>query len=206
MATIAQALVLSVTSFLAGCIAPGTNLSNVVLPQVADAADIALDTCYVVTRINVRERGPSIRALAYLSIRSDSAVGSFYNAGQFAVPSGSEFHVVAFRPGRYAWRELNIDGHYGIFKDSFSFQCPERQVTYIGDVDLNIDWTTKRYGISFANRFEKAASDYAAQYPKLIAKFPLKEGVVQDSRQSTSQGPTFGEHVRLHQVEVVGAL
>lgn len=192
MLNIARALGLSAALGLAGCIAPGTTLRNVVLPQVADASDIPADTCYVVTRINVREFGPSYRALAYLMIRSDSAVGSFYNAGMFAVPSGTEFHVVAFRPGRYVWRELSIAGHFGIFKEPFPFQCLERQVSYIGDVDLNIDWTTKKYGITLSNRFERAASDYAAQYPRLMTKFPLKEAVVKDPKQSSSQRLDLG--------------
>jgi hypothetical protein len=185
MLTISRAVGFSAVLVLGGCIAPGTNFSNVVLPQVADAPDIPADTCIVVTRINVRESGSSNRALAYLMIRSDSAVGSFYNAGMFAVPSGSEFHVAAFRPGRYVWRELSIAGHFGIFKEPFPFQCLERQVTYIGDVDLNIDWTTKKYGIAFADRFDRAAADYAVQYPRLKIKYPLGMAVVKDPRQSS---------------------
>lgn len=173
----------SLTLLIAGCVAPGTSLTNVELPQFVDAENITPGNCLVVTRINVREYSERGRADAYLMIRDNSPV-AFYNVGTFKVSSGRSFRVVAFNPGRYVWAELSIAGYAGVFKEKFIFECVNGRAIYIGDVDLRIDWLTKKYGISFLDNYVEAAADFAQQYPKIASRHRLDHSITADPRKN----------------------
>ncbi len=166
---------------LTGCTAPGTNFFNVVLPQVVDTNHPPADQCFFVTRITVKEIGSAQGLPANLMIRRDNPGGAFYNVGIFSVPSGTDFRVTALSPGKYVWRELSIGRYSGVFKEEFKFECIERQVTYIGDLDLSIDWRNYKYGIGFVDRFRLAEWDYSYYYPKLASTVQIKSAVIKST-------------------------
>ncbi len=172
---------------LAGCIAPGTNIMNVELPRVEDKSQIPAETCFIATRISVREAGLPNGDSVVLRIRHSGVAGSFYNAGTFILPRGSTFRLAAFKPGKYVWSEVQLGRYSGVFKEEFSFDCIDKKVTYIGDVDLHVDWSAYKYVIRFVDRHGRAADDYAAEYPLLAANYPLVPNVTDDPRRSLSQ-------------------
>ena len=167
---------------LAGCAAPGTSITSLQPPKVEDNGQIHPYTCLIVTRINVLELSSKDAGFARLFIRRSGPAGAFYNVGVFDISPGSTFKLAAFRPGKYVWAELLFSGYAGVFKEDFTFDCQDQRVTYIGDVDLNIDWTGRKYSIRFVDRSDRASVDFATEYPVLSSSHPLRFRITDDPR------------------------
>lgn len=165
---------------LSACIAPGTSFFDLELPHPPDTSEIASNRCVIVTRINLSETTSSFRSRLVLTIGSRPTTGLAVAA--FTLQPGTNFRVAVLKPGTYLWRELIMGGLSGLFRDDYVFECVEKQVTYIGDVDLRIDWSSRKYGIRFADRRDLADEAFTSAYPIMASKNPMSSKITTDSR------------------------
>ncbi len=83
------------------------------------------------------------------------------------------------------WSEIYLGGYGSVFKDEFAFPCVEKQVTYIGDVDIDLNWTSTSYKLRFSDRTSLAGQKFSSAYPKMAASHKMASRVVQDPRQKS---------------------
>ncbi|TMJ36252.1 MAG: hypothetical protein E6G89_16990 [Alphaproteobacteria bacterium] len=135
-------LLSAIAASTAGCVAPGTSFFDLTLPPARDTPEMAPGTGLVVTRINMIESNASAaRPPVRLTINSRPSTG--LASGLFSPQPGTNFYVVVLRAGSYQWRELYLANFSsGIFRNDFIFDCTDQQVTYIGDVDISLDWSS----------------------------------------------------------------
>ncbi|MES2321577.1 MAG: hypothetical protein V4633_04890 [Pseudomonadota bacterium] len=165
---------------LSGCASPGTNWMDLTLPAAPDVAEIAPKTCVVVTRINYRQYGDPLPMPVRLTFNDIPSSG--FASGLFTLESGTSFHAVTLRAGSHQWREIYMGSAGSIFRDDFIFNCAEKTVTYIGDVEIKLEIATRKYTIQFPDMASVTEFEYKARYPVLSAAHKLVLSPVKDPR------------------------
>jgi hypothetical protein len=156
-------LLTGATLGLAGCTAPGTNWLDLTLPPAPDSSILKVGIGIAVIRINLTQLGSGQPPPIRLTINNRPSIG--FASGLFTLKSGTNFHVVALTPGGYQWKEIYMGNYGSVFRDDFVFRSVERQVTYVGDVDITLDWSAKTYRLGFVDRSRIAEAAFSASYP-----------------------------------------
>ncbi|MES3023661.1 MAG: hypothetical protein V4857_19010 [Pseudomonadota bacterium] len=156
------------------------------MPEAPDVVEIKKGTCIVIARTNLRSvmsgtdfstttASAQFRALiestAAIIIGAEQGTASY---GSFPFVVGDDFHAVTLSVGQYYWSRLEL-GAFGYATvrgyqgNPYAFDCKESRVSYIGDIDIEVNPGSRKYGIVFVDRSSSAKFDFERRYPKMSA-------------------------------------
>lgn len=171
-----QVLTLPLALAASGC------ASQLRLPDFGADASLAPGTGLLITRIISMDPAPGMaqRPDASLTLIDES---NFTMASAILpIQPGENFRVISLPAGSYTWRGLYLGTFYSEFRGKLPFKVTANTATYIGDVDLQIDWYAKTYRLAVRDRSRIAQARYEEQYPRLAKSVPFEVALARDLR------------------------
>jgi hypothetical protein len=170
-----QALIAPVCLLSVGC------ASKYTLPDAAPDLVLGKKDGLLITRLraesvpaNTMPTGAAITIINQAHLTIVSAI--------LPVVPGETLRVLALPAGAYSWRGMYIGEYYSEFRGKMPFNIFAGAACYIGDLDIGIEWSSKRYKMEIQNRAAVAKSLYESRYPRFAQSLPFRETVATDLR------------------------
>ena len=169
-------LLFLVSTVLAGC------ASALKLPNIGANSLPEKGSALLVTRIILRDAVPGYTNRPPVSIALIDQQNLTVASAILDLELGENFRVISLPPGNYSWRGIYLANYYSEFRGKLLFGLAPNSATYVGDIELTIDWSTKKYGLKVVDRSHIANSHYTSEFPAAAGTLPLTTTLVQDLR------------------------
>ena len=169
-------LLLFVSTALAGC------ASALKLPNIAPNSLPEKGSALLVARIIVKDTAPGFTSRPPVSITLIDQQNLIVASAILPLEAGENFRVISLPPGNYSWRGIYLGTYSSEFRGKLLFSLAENTATYVGDIDLTIDWSTKKYALKVADRSRIAKYRYESGFPAAASALPFTTSVIRDLR------------------------
>ena len=150
------------------------------LPNIGANSLPEKDHALLVTRINLSTPGYANLRPLYITLINQQNLTVV--SAIIELEPGMNFRAISLPPGNYSWRGLYLGSYVSEFRGKLLFNLAPDSATYVGDLDLTIDWNTSKYGLKVVDRSEFVKSRYEVEFPVAAATLPLTTALVQDLR------------------------
>jgi hypothetical protein len=166
-------LFLLASIFLASC-------ANLRLPDISNTDPPTTGNGILLTRI-ILEYEPQGVPAVWITIIDQSNIE--ISSAIIPLEGGENFRAIELPPGHYSWRGIYLGGGYSSeFRGKLLFDVVANQANYVGDIDLSIDWETRKYRLNVVDRSRIAKDRYESEYPVAAQGFPFVTAITEDRR------------------------